>query len=199
MKPDPAKTWQTCGGAFLVAIGIFGCFYSARASRAHLLYQDAKYGVRREDVPAVLRACETAHRIYPHNYNFCAWAAEQAYHSRNTVHGEARARRLRAAESWCDVGLALNPFKSQLHLLKARLLEPLHPRAAAAHWARYVEWHFWEPYNHAVLVDLYASAGDFDHAAESLDWVRGSEHYEWALGRVQDAWKQERRRPAPTR
>ena len=90
MTPDPAKTWQTCGGALLVAIGIFGCYYGARASRAHLLYRAAKHGEIREDVPAVLRACEVAHRIYPHNYYFCIWAAEKAYHSRREVDGEDR-------------------------------------------------------------------------------------------------------------
>jgi hypothetical protein len=195
MQPTPGKTWQTCGGALLVAVGIFGAHYGWSATRAHWLYRDAKYGSQRDDVPAILRACEAAHRLYPHNYFFCIWAAEQAYHSRNEVYGEDRERRCRAAENWCNVGLSQNHYKSQFQLLKARLLERRDPASAASHWARYVDWHFWEPYNHAVLVDLYASAGNFDGAADSLDRVRGSEHYEWALGRLQDAWKQEMRRP----
>ncbi|MBL7077531.1 MAG: hypothetical protein ISS31_08665 [Kiritimatiellae bacterium] len=191
MNSKKGTTWQTCGGALLVALGIFGAYYASRASRAYRLYHHAKYGDAREDLPAVLRSIEKAHRLYPHNYRFCTWAAEQAYKNRNKVRGEDRERRCRAAENWTDVGLSLNHFSGPLHLLKARLLERRDPVAAVASWTKYVNWHFWEPYNHAVLVDLHASAGDFDRAADELDWVKGSEHYEWALGRLQDAWRQE--------
>jgi hypothetical protein len=191
MSSKKGRTWQTCGGALLVALGIFGAHYAWRASRAHLLYYHAKHGAGREDLPTILRSIEKAHRLYPHNYRFCTWAAEQAFHSRSEVRGEEREGRCRAAENWTDVGLGLNRFSGPLQLLKARLLARRDPAAAAAGWARYVNWHFWEPYNHAVLVDLYASSGDFDRASDELDWVRGSEHYEWALGRLQDAWRKE--------
>ncbi len=191
MSSKKGRTWQTCGGALLVVLGMFGSHYAWRASRAHWLYYQAKYGSARDDVSAVLRAMEKAHRLYPHNYRFCTWTAEQAFHARKQAEGEERDRLLRAAENWTHVGLALNRFSGPLQLRKARLLERHDPAAAAAGWARYVGWHFWEPYNHAVLVDLYASAGDFDRAADELDWVKGSEHYEWALDRLQEAWRKE--------
>jgi hypothetical protein len=196
MKSKSGTTWQTCGGALLVALGIFGAQYGLRASQAHRLYKHAKYGDGAEDLPRVLRAIEKAHRLYPHNYRFCAFAAERAYQERNTKHGEERERLCRAARNWTDVGLALNRFSGPMQLLHARLLAREAPAAAAASWAKYVQWHFWEPYNHAVLVDLYASAGDFDRASYELDWVKGSEHYEWALGRLRDAWRKEMTLPS---
>ena len=191
MEPKPGRTWQTCGGALLAAIGIFGAVYACRASRAHWLYYGAKYGAHRDDVNAVLGACEAAHRLYPHNYYLCMWAAEQAYRGRKGLDGEARARRLRAATNWCDAGLALNSRTFKLYYLKAKLMARSDPAAAAAYWARYVDWHFWEPRNHALLVDLYARAGDFELASASLDWVRGSEYDAWARGKLKAAWQQE--------
>jgi len=191
MKSRKGTTWQTCGGALLIALGIFGAHYAWRTSRAYWLYNQAKYGPDNDNLPTTLRSIERAHRLYPHNYRFCIWAAERAFLTRKEVRGEERERRCRAAENWTDVGLGLNRYNGTLQLLKARLLERRDPVAAAASWEKYVKWHFWEPYNHAVLVDLYASAGDFNRASDELDWVKGSEHYEWALGRLQDAWRQE--------
>ncbi len=191
MSLRKSRTWQTCGGALLVALGIFGAHYAWRASRASWIYYRAKYGTNSDDLQLTLRSIEKAHRLYPHNYRFCTWVAERAFLSRSNLRGEARERRNRAAENWTHVGLALNRFSGPLNLLKARLLQRHDPAAAATHWAGYVSWHFWEPYNHAVLVDLYASMGDFDRASDELRWVEGSEHYEWALGRLQDAWRKE--------
>ncbi len=191
MRSKKGTTWRTCGGALLITLGIFGAHYAWRASCAHWLYHYAKFGGGRDDLPSILRSIEKGHRLYPHNYRFCTWAAEQAFYGRSEVRGEQRDRRCRAAENWTDVGLALNHFSGPLHFLKARLLERRDPAAAAASWARYVKWHFWEPYNHAVLVDLYASMGDFDRASDELDWVKGSAHYEWALSRLQNAWRRE--------
>ncbi len=191
MKSRRGTTWQTCSGALLVALGVFCTHYAWRASRAMHLYHDAKYGAGAQSVSSVLRAVEQAHRLYPHNYRFCLWAAQQAYQGAADAEGEARDQLFRAAENWSGVGLGMNRFNGPLQLLKARLLQRSDPAAAAESWARYVKWHFWEPYNHAVLVDLYADAGNFDGAADALDWVKGSEHYEWALGRLQRAWRRE--------
>ncbi|MDP6491676.1 MAG: hypothetical protein QGH42_13780 [Kiritimatiellia bacterium] len=191
MKSKKGTTIQTCAGALLIVLGAYCSHYAWRAARAHWIYKSAKYGPTQDDLSVALRSIERAHRLYPHNYRFCIWAAEQAYTRRSEVGGTERQRRYRAAENWTDVGLALNPFSGPLQLVKARLLQKRDPAAAATGWAKYVEWHFWEPYNHAVLVDLYASAGDFTRAANALDWVKGSEHYEWAMGRLQDAWRAE--------
>jgi len=191
MRAKKGTTWWTCGGALLIALGIYGSHYAWRAARAHWLYHGAKFGRQSDDVPAILGSIERAHRLYPHNYRYCIWAAEQAFFNHGEVDEEERERLWRAAESWTDVGLALNRFSGSLHLLRARQLERHDPAKAATSWAKYVNWHFWEPYNHAVLVDLYASMGDFDRATDELAWVKDSEHYEWAAERLQNAWRKE--------
>ena len=154
MQRHTRRTWQTCGGAVLLALSVFGVYYGAKASLAQYAYYRAKYGDARGDVDSIARLCEQAHRLYPHNYRFCAWTAASAWKARGT--GDTP-ERVATADNWCAVGLAVNPLHRPLRLLRARLLQRQAPGEAAAYWARYVEWHFWEPANHAILAELHAS------------------------------------------
>lgn len=191
MRSNRRTTWKTCGGTLLVVLGLYGTHYGLRATRAYWLYHHAKYGAGQERLPVIMRAIEQAHRFYPHNYRFCTWAAQRAYEARPGRDGEERERLTRASENWTDVGLALNRYSGPLHLLKARLIQSRDPAAAAAWWARYLEWHFWEPYNHAVLFDLYLDAGNLEKAAQSLDWLENTAHFASASERYREAWRKE--------
>jgi len=61
--------------------------------------------------------------------------------------------------------------------LQTRLLWPESPAAAIACWEAYTEWHYWSPYNHAVLADYYAKVGDFDKAERQLDLIKAFPDY----------------------
>ena len=176
----------------LFVIALAGLFQSTRAALAYTLYRKAKYGAAADDPVRVLKLSERSHGLYPYNYYLCIHAAETAYHAGLSREDEAeRGRLLRSADYWCRRGLQLNPHKRALHLLRSRLLARSSPAEAAEWWAAYVDRHFWEPFNHAMLVEFRAQAGQFDKALESLEWVKGSAHYDRASEALQQAWRRE--------
>jgi hypothetical protein len=158
-------------GALVFALALAGLVYSTRASVASHLACKAKYGLPPASVEQVLEACRKAYSLYPWNYYFTIFTAEMAYYRATDVTGEARAERLRQARFWCDRGLYQNGYKSQLRRLKTRFLWEESPLKAIEYWKAYTDWQFWEPYNHATLAELYARAGEFDPAEQSLKWV----------------------------
>jgi hypothetical protein len=175
----------------LLLVAASGLIHGVRTARAQCLYFGAKYGPAREDVPGILTRCADAHRLYPFNYFAAIWAAEKAYYSRGAAGPEQEAERLEAAQQWCDLGLHLNPHKSQLRLLKTRLLQRDSPRQAARYWERYVDWQFWNPHNHAVLVELYARAGEFERAMATIQRLKGRPHHDEAKRHLEEAWARE--------
>lgn len=186
-----AERIRLCAGLLLLTLSLCGVVHGTRASLAQAMYHQAKYGSANNDTERIINRCENAHGLYPYNYYFCIWTAEKAYYAGLNSDGTNARRHTAAVRAWCDRGLALNFHKSQLRLLKTRLLENESLAAAIKYWEEYVDWHFWEPYNHAVLAEMYAGAGDFDKAIRSLRWVKGSEHYDKASARLQEAWKRE--------
>lgn len=187
MTPARRRVLRRGAGLALVAVSVAGAIYAVRAGWSQHLYWRVKYGPERRDVDAVLRLGATAHRLYPHNYNLCMWIAEHAP-SRS---GSDLAGAYGLAEEWCDRGLSLNPYPRGLRFLKMCLLHRTSVADALAYWKEYVEWQFWEPYNHAVLVDLYVATGQLDEAERSLHWVKGSPHFKNAKQLLDAA----RRRP----
>ncbi|MGQ9661430.1 MAG: hypothetical protein ACUVWX_03720 [Kiritimatiellia bacterium] len=176
----------------LLVLSLPGLVHGICAALAQRLYHEAKYGGAAHDVDTILRHCTAAQRLYPFNYYFHIWAAENAYYrSREAAEATAQARLLEAARQWCDTGLRQNHYRSELRTLKMRLLEMESVEKAIAYWKSYLEWHFWEPYNHAVMVELYAKAGQFEQAIEEMKWVRGTRHYEEAKQKLHAAWAQE--------
>jgi len=119
------------------------------------------------------------------------WTADTAYDTAFDAGGRADDERLSIARRWCEIGLELNPFRRPLRVLKTGLLARDSLRDAIDYWERYVDWHFWDPGNHALLAELYAEDGDFGKAMQSLRWVQGSEHYEAVRSALQDAWRNE--------
>lgn len=159
-------------GALMLALGCGGFVHAARATVAAVRYQSAKYGVPRPAPERVLNLCRTAYAWYPWNYYFSIEAAEQAYRESERLSTNAVAWR-EQAKWWCGRGLAQNPYKSQLRRLQTRFLWEESPSQAIAYWTAYTDWHYWEPYNHTVLAELHAAAGEFEEAGRELELIRG--------------------------
>jgi hypothetical protein len=178
------------GGLFLAALSFSWLLYGFGAARAQIAYFRARYGGENLPAEAIVERCGAAQRAYPRNYHFCRWAALRAWES--AAEGGPRAEKRRAAaERWCGAGLALNPYDRLLRLVKTRLLEGASVAEALRFWEKHVAWQFWEPRNHAVLVDLYARAGDYDRAMRSLRLIRGTPSYPSALQALRRAWAKE--------
>ena len=164
-------------GTVLLALSLAGAVYAVGASIAGALSWRAHYGAPKASPEEIAALCGKAFLFYPHNWYFSITAAEATYYGAAEVEGAARAERLRLAQVWCDRGLAQNPYKSQLRRLKTRLLWEESPTRAIAYWEAYTDWHYWEPYNHATLAELYARAGRFDQAERVLVRIAGRPFY----------------------
>ncbi|MCX7591089.1 MAG: hypothetical protein N2255_05615 [Kiritimatiellae bacterium] len=192
--------WLVTFSALLLVFSGAGVIHGVRAGRAQVLYHDAKYSIAAHEPDGILRRCEVAQKLYPFNYYFHIWAAENAWRAYlGAAANEGRTRWLEAARFWCDTGLACNPYRSELRTLKMRLLAMDSVEEAIRYWRSYLDWHFWEPYNHALMVELYAKAGDFERAVAEMRWVRGSRHYEDARRILDEAWAREVRFPGSSK
>lgn len=166
-----------------LAASLLGVAHSIRVEVAQSIYFNIKYGAARNDLSAIFKRSEIAHRIYPFNYYLCMWVAETAYEN-GCAGGTESQEQINIARRWCDRGLKLNFYRSELREIKTRLLARESPDAAVSYWKEYVNWHFWEPYNHGVMAELLAGAGRFDLAEKALYWVKGSDHYQYFRERV---------------
>jgi len=184
----------------LFAVAGMGIVSSVRAAIAQVIYCESKYGWTREDEEYILTEedeekvfsnCERAFVLYPHNYSFCTWTSEMAWYGRHDEDGAENPTKRAIADQWCQRGLALNSFDSQLRMLEVNLLIDEELKDAIRKLEAYVEWNFWEPYNHAFLAELYARDGRYGDAIESLLWVKGSRYERDARQRVRDAWTAE--------
>ncbi len=184
------KIIMGAGAAGMVLISVCGTVHAVKAAISYAGYYQIKYGSEESAVSQQLDKAEAVHNLYPWNYNLCIWCAEHAYYNRYAGHQEKRDL-LAAASKWCDRGLDLNPFKSQLRLLKARLIARESSAEAAEYWREYVRWDFWRPYHHAVLAEFYIDAGKLWEASEELMWLEGSEYYEDLSEKIRNAWRKE--------
>ena len=82
-----------------------------------------------------------------------------------------------------------------MRALKARLVSLESPAEAVAYWDEYLDWNFWQPLNHMVMVELAVSAGDFTRASDALKWLKGTSHGPWAEALIRRAWAAERAAP----
>jgi hypothetical protein len=181
MKPfarSGSDPWfAACAGVLLLGVAAVGLWRGVRAGVATILYHEAKYGAAAGMTEKGLQLCRLAYRWYPSNYRFSILVAEQAYYGAASLPVELRQPRLQQAQFWCERGLIQNPWKSQLRRLKTRFLLQDSPLKAVRYWKEFTDWQFWEPYNHAVLVELYSQTGEFDKAEQELKWVEGSASY----------------------
>jgi len=171
-------------GVVLLVLSLAGTVHAVRAGLAGGLSWRAHYGAPKASPEEIAALCSKAFALYPCNWYFSITAAEAAYYGAAEVEGEAKGERLRLAQVWCDRGLAQNPYKSQLRRLKTRLLWTESPTQAIAYWEAYTQWHYWEPYNHATLAELYAQAGRFAEAERTLSRIKAFPAYEAARNTV---------------
>jgi tetratricopeptide (TPR) repeat protein len=187
------KHWiQTIGqfaaGAALVAVSVYGVCYGVQAGIAQAMYHEAEWGDARNDYDRVLNRCEESRALYPYNYNFSRWTAEKAFFTSFDVDKNEAEKRLAAAERWCDIGLAQNFYDSHLRLLKARLIERQSLANAIKYWEAYVDWQFFDQFNHSILAEMYAKSGDFEKAFDSLEWTKGSPYHDETAKKIKEAW-----------
>jgi hypothetical protein len=176
-------------GVVLLLVGLSGAVWGARAALAQFMYCQSKFGRLRHDPDLVFALCKRASRLYPIDYYFCMWTAEKAYYSslEPGLHRLWRDGRRQVAREWCERGLKLNFYKSPLRLLNTRLLAEDSLEDAIDYWHGFVEWQFWNPYNHAVMAELHARNGDRLRAEQELEWVKGSEFYREYAAKVKAA------------
>lgn len=158
-------------GVLILVMSTAGLWYAGRAAWAARLSYRAQHGFPQPDVEQILDWSQRAFSLYPYNYYLSIFAAETAYYRAGDVREAARTERLRRAQLWCDRGLEQNGYKSQLRRLKTRFLWEESPAEAIGYWEAYTDWHYWEPYNHATLAELYAKAGDFEKAGRELNVI----------------------------
>lgn len=169
-----------------------GVVQASRAGIAQVMYRLTKFDTNEKfDMLATVRRYEDAQSLYPYNYYFSIWIAEKAYYERTDSAGVEREDYLQLSRKWCDTGLLLSPYNSQLRFLKTRLLARKSPAEAVNYFEKYVAWNFWKPFNHAFLAELCAEAGQIEKAMAALAWVEESPHYESARRKVQAAWQKE--------
>jgi len=185
------KAIHVTAGCLLGLLSVAGTIRATNATRSYVAYHRAKYGCSKGNSREVFQLAERADRLYPSNYYLCILASELAYHTYDALDEPERSRRLSAAQFWCDRGLRKNPYKSQLRLLEARLAARESPARAARLWAEYVDWEFWVPHHHAVLVEFLVEAGEFGRAVEELKWTRNSGHHDAAKRAIDEAWRRE--------
>lgn len=186
------RTWLLTFGLIIVGVSVFLTLHGARAAVSHALYHRAKYGKASGDLQQVLALCERAHRLYPYNFYVCMLAGEQAYYA--GANGDtASARELFArARPWCETGLQLNYYRSQLRILKVRLLERENIAKAVEFLEEFLDWNYWMPGNHLEMVRLCAKSGDYDKALTSLNVLKGREYHAEASAILKDAWLREK-------
>ena len=165
--------------------------HGLRASVAQIRYHRVRYGADRANAEALQEGMSFIHRWYPWHDRACMAIASAAYRESRARNEPAEGRFRTVAGRWCDEGLRLNPYKRQLNLLKTRLLAEQSLPAAITWWERYVRWHFWDPFNHRIRVELYARQGDYAAALDALEWTRGSDQYERARSALRAAWSHE--------
>ena len=182
---------MTAAAAALAVLALAGTVWGVRAAASQILYFQSKYGAFKDNPERIDAVVERAHRLYPFNFYACIWCAETAYYRRFDDRDREIPERVESAKKWCRIGLDLNPYSSELRTLEVELLARTSLDKAIARWEEYVDWQFWEPYNHLVLVRLYCDAGRFGEAAEALAFTEGSRHHREARAYYREAWERE--------
>jgi len=184
-------------GPLVCFVSFAGVVHGVRASTAQNLYYAARYGSLKDNTECILQTCEKAYKLYPWNYLFCSVATDSAFvKADNTLDAALRSRLLTTAGKWCDYGLVLNPYNRDLNLRKAGLIGAGGGNAtkAAAHWARYTDWHYWNPVNHCILGRMYAWAGEFEKAEVCASLIEWSAYHK-SLREAIDKEREKRNKP----
>ncbi len=183
-------------GLILLILSLFFVVYSVRAGISQLIYYRAKNGY--SDTGDLYKIYRQTNHLYPYNYRFFAWSAEEAFNRGSKATDEkSRDKNFELAELLCDKGLALNKYERPLPFIKTQLLYRKSPTDAVVYWEKYVEWDYWNSYNHAVLASLYAGIGKFGQAMQTLQFIKGTPDYNSAEKIVMQYWDKAMSEPPP--
>ncbi len=162
-------------------IGLWGAIASVRFTFSSLVYRHARFARHSGGEGAVRRAAElaqSAYRIDPDNHPFWSWLSDglvAAYGASGDPD------MLAGAALWSERGLAANRFGWRINVTRAKVLAEKSPDEAVRFWGLYVDWHYWEPFNHAYLAELHARAGDTGSALHVLRRIEGLPYHKQTL------------------
>ena len=193
----------------LILISGFYIFYSVRAGMAQVIYFQTKKKCSLADsslqggsgqevysLNQLISKCQKADRLYPYNYRLMAWGAEEAFERSQNSIGVERVDYLDFTGMLCDRGLSLNRYMMPMPFIKMQLLCLKSIKEGTEYWEEYVEWDYWNSYNHAVLAGLYAADGKFGEAMQSLQFIKGTVDFAEANKIVQDYWEADSAMPS---
>jgi hypothetical protein len=184
--------WARYGAAgMLIGVGVLGLVIGGPVALAQSRY--ARLRSRYSgDIEAEAAQAERAHARYPHNYRLAMLISQRAWNDRATEAGAERPGHLALAREWGERGRAANPYREELRLMHLRFLRREDPQEAVRFWEAHVQWQFWSRYNHFLLLQLYADAGNIAGALEELAWVEGSTYEREARRIIELAFQQDR-------
>lgn len=155
------------------ALVIAALVHSVRASAAAVIYQRVKFEPDRPSPEEALRACGRSHSLYPANYFVCLFAATNSYAASLAASGAEAEKLRKESEKWSDIGLAVNRYSRDLHLAKLAVMcaDPGRRPAAVEFWEKYTEHHYWDPFNHFLLLKMYAWSGRIADAGAKAEFL----------------------------
>jgi hypothetical protein len=184
------RTLSLVAGMCLVIGGCVGLVYSLRAHSAQWTYHDLKFsGVAIHFEEADGRARD-AQALYPFNYRLCDWMASQAWDRYDSA-SKTRSTALSDVGDWTGNAIALNPYPRSICEIRRKYLEETSLTEAIRYWSEFVEWSFWDPYNHAVLLELHVRTRNLDGALSEMKWVRNSPYAPRAVEFIQGLLERE--------
>ncbi len=183
-KPRSDRTLGTVFAVCSLPVMLLLAVHAVVMARSQGLYYAAKYGSLRDDDLSALTSLAAARNLNAVNYNACEHAARRAWYLAGRSTGTNQTLLHEQARLWCDRALMLNPYQRSMRWMQAQQIARENKQQGLAAWQAYVEWEFWQPENHLILVDMALSAGRLDVAELALPWAAGASGYDAMAARV---------------
>lgn len=152
-------------------LGLIGCGHSLRAELAQRLYHHIKFGATQPVFDELVSQARLAQDLYPCNYRLCEWVAQKAWEQYAATNSTVP---LKDVTEWATAAAGLNPYPRNIREVRRKCFEAESLREAISYWAEFVDWSFWDPYNHAVLLELYVRSGNVEGVLAEMKWVRNT-------------------------
>ena len=178
-------------GIVLVLVGLLGVNYSINATKAQVMYAKSRYtqGSKSLSPELVYSNYVSVANLYPYNFYFSAYAGEKLFYNISNSNSQEAAEKLEIIKDIASNGIKINPYNSQLVYLHMRMLEKESPKAALDYWQKFVDWYFWNDYNHSVLAELYAKSGMYEKAMNELKYLeKNPKLLDHTKHLIDDAW-----------
>ena len=187
-------------GIVFVLAGLFGIGYSIKATKAQVIYAKSRYSKSSKNLSPELVYSNYvyASNLYPYNFYFSAYAGEFFFYNLASYKGQKALGKLAIIRDIASDGIKINPYNSQLIYLHMRMLETESPKVALEYWQKFVNWYFWNDYNHSVLAELYAKTGMYEKAMNELKYLESNPKlFDHTKHLIDDAWLLEMKSKTP--